>query len=68
MLTLKQIRDDKEAAVRKLAKKGVDAAPVIAKIEMLDDRRKAMQAWADYIDQLKSDDKKVTPINKDKAA
>ena len=28
MLTIKQIRDDKEAAARKLAKKGVDAAPV----------------------------------------
>ncbi len=43
MLTLKQIRDDKEAAIRKLAKKGVDAAPVIEKIETLDDRRKAIQ-------------------------
>ena len=32
MLTIKQIRDDKEAAARKLAKKGVDAAPVIEKI------------------------------------
>ena len=32
MLTLKQIRDDKEAAVRKLAKKGVEAGPVIEKI------------------------------------
>ncbi|WP_418711501.1 hypothetical protein, partial [Alistipes putredinis] len=29
MLTIKQIRDDKQAAIRKLAKKGVDAAPVI---------------------------------------
>ena len=29
MLTLKQIRDDKEAAARKLSKKGVEAAPVI---------------------------------------
>ena len=44
MLTLKQIRDDKEAAIRRLAKKGVDAAPIIAKIEQLDDRRKAIQA------------------------
>ena len=47
MLTLKQIRDDKEAAIRRLAKKGVDAAPIIAKIEQLDDRRKAMQAELD---------------------
>ncbi len=47
MLTLKQIRDDKAEAVRKLARKGVDAAPVIAKIEELDDRRKAIQAELD---------------------
>ena len=40
MLTIKQIRDDKQAAIRKLAKKGVDAAPVIARIETLDDRLK----------------------------
>jgi hypothetical protein len=33
-----------------------------------EDRRNAMQAWADYIDQLKADDKKVTLIIKDKAA
>ena len=43
MLTIKQIRDDKQAAIRKLAKKGVDAAPVIARIETLDDRRKAIR-------------------------
>ncbi|MEG0789909.1 MAG: serine--tRNA ligase [Alistipes sp.] len=47
MLTLKQLRDDKELAIRKLAKKGVDAAPVIAKIEDLDDRRKALQIELD---------------------
>ena len=33
MLTLQQLRGDKELAIKKLAKKGVDAAPVIAKIE-----------------------------------
>ena len=43
MLTIKQLRDDREAAIRRLAKKGVDAAPVIDKIEELDDRRKAIQ-------------------------
>lgn len=42
MLTIKQLRDDREAAIRRLAK-GVDAAPVIAEIEKLDDRRKAIQ-------------------------
>ena len=43
MLTLKQLRDDKELAIARLAKKGVDAAPIIAKIEELDDKRKAIQ-------------------------
>lgn len=47
MLTLKQLRDDKELTIRKLAKKGVDAAPVIARIEELDDRRKALQTELD---------------------
>ena len=47
MLTLKQLRDDKELAIRRLAKKGVDAAPVIARIEELDDRRKALQTETD---------------------
>ena len=47
MLTLKQLRDDKEAAVRRLAKKGVDARPVIDRIEQLDDRRKAIQQELD---------------------
>lgn len=43
MLTLKQIRDNKEEAIRRLQKKGVDAAPIINKIEELDDKRKALQ-------------------------
>ncbi len=43
MLTLKQIRDNKEEAIRRLAKKGVEAAPIIEKIEALDDKRKALQ-------------------------
>ena len=43
MLTLQQLRGDKELAIKKLAKKGVDAAPIIAKIEELDDARKALQ-------------------------
>ena len=47
MLTLKQLRDDKELAIARLAKKGVDAAPIIAKIEELDDKRKAIQAELD---------------------
>ena len=47
MLTLQQLRGDKEAAIAKLAKKGVDAAPIIARIEEADDRRKALQAELD---------------------
>ena len=47
MLTLKQIRDNKEEAIRRLQKKGVDAAPIIARIEELDDRRKALQGELD---------------------
>ncbi len=47
MLTLKQLRDDRELAIRKLAKKGIDAAPALARIEELDDRRKALQAELD---------------------
>ena len=48
MLTLQQIRGDREAAVRKLAKKGFqNADEIIGKIETLDDRRKAVQAELD---------------------
>lgn len=47
MLTIRQLRDDRDEAIRRLAKKGVDAAPVLAKIEALDDRRKALQTELD---------------------
>ncbi len=47
MLTLKQLRDDRQAAIERLAKKGVEAAPIIEKIEALDDRRKAIQQELD---------------------
>ena len=47
MLTLKQIRDERELTVVRLAKKGVDAAPVIDKIIAQDDRRKAIQQELD---------------------
>ena len=48
MLTLQQIRGDREAAVRKLAKKGFqNADEIIGKIETLDDRRKAVQSELD---------------------
>ncbi len=47
MLTVKQLRDDRKAAIERLAKKGVDAAPIIEKIEALDDSRKAIQQELD---------------------
>lgn len=47
MLTLKQLRDDREEAIRRLAKKGIDARPVIERIEELDDRRRAIQVELD---------------------
>ena len=47
MLTLKQLRDNKAEAVRRLAKKGVDAEPIITLIEELDDKRKALQVELD---------------------
>ncbi len=47
MLTLKQIRDNRTEAQSKLAKKGVDAAPIIDTIEALDDKRKEVQSELD---------------------
>ncbi|MFI3260083.1 MAG: serine--tRNA ligase [Rikenellaceae bacterium] len=49
MLTLKQIRENRAEAERRLAKKGVDAAPIIDAIESLDDRRKAIQNELDSL-------------------
>ena len=43
MLTLKQLRENKAEAISRLAKKGVDAEPIITRIEELDDKRKALQ-------------------------
>ena len=47
MLTIKQLRDDRDEAIRRLAKKGIDARPVIERIERLDDRRRAIQVELD---------------------
>ncbi len=49
------------------AKKG-DVQKAYDRTTFGDARRKAMQAWADYIDQLKTDGKKVVPIKRGKAA
>lgn len=49
MLTLKQIRDNKDHAIERLSVKGIDAAPIIAKIEELDDNRKNVQAQLDAL-------------------
>ncbi len=47
MLTLKQIRDNREQTIARLAVKGVDANTAIEKIIALDDQRKATQAELD---------------------
>ncbi|MBO7213087.1 MAG: serine--tRNA ligase, partial [Rikenellaceae bacterium] len=47
MLTLKQIREQREDTISRLAVKGVDAAPVIDQIIELDNQRKALQAELD---------------------
>ncbi len=47
MLTLKQIRENKEIAVKRLAVKGFDASAIIEEIIALDDERKAIQAKVD---------------------
>jgi integrase len=49
------------------AKKG-DVQKAYDRTTFGDARRKAMQAWADYIDQLKTDGKKVVQIKRKKAA
>ena len=47
MLTIKQIRENPQYAIDKLAVKGVDAAAPIAGIIELDDRRKEVQLRLD---------------------
>jgi seryl-tRNA synthetase len=47
MLTLKQIREDKDLAIKRLAVKGFDASATIDEIIVLDDERKAIQAKVD---------------------
>ena len=47
MLTLKQLRDDKEFAISRLAVKGVDAREAIDRIIALDDARKEQQQKLD---------------------
>ncbi len=49
MLTLKQLRDDKELAIAKLKKKGIDATEIIAAIEIVDDKRKSAQSAMDEL-------------------
>ena len=47
MLTLKQIREERQRTVARLAVKGVDAAPVIEKIIAEDDLRRSLQQQMD---------------------
>ncbi len=47
MLTLKQIRENKEEVIRRLAVNHFDGAAIVGKIIELDDRRKAIQLQLD---------------------
>lgn len=47
MLTLKQIREDKDQTIKRLAVKGFDATIIVDEIIALDDERKATQAKVD---------------------
>lgn len=47
MLTIKQIRDQRDQTITRLTKKGVDAALVLDKIIELDDTRRALQQQLD---------------------
>ncbi|MEG1608023.1 MAG: serine--tRNA ligase [Mucinivorans sp.] len=47
MLTIKQIRQEREQTIARLAKKGVEAAPILDEISDLDDSRKALQQELD---------------------
>lgn len=47
MLTIKQIRENPQLAVERLAVKGFEAGPTVKKIEELDDRRKEIQRRLD---------------------
>ena len=47
MLTLKQLRQEKELTLKSLLKKGVDATEIIAQIETTDDNRKNLQQELD---------------------
>ena len=47
MLQLNYIREKKEEAIQKLAKKGFDATTILAEVITLDDKRKSTQAELD---------------------
>ena len=49
MLTLKQLRDDPEYVIRKLAVKNFDARAIVEKVIALDDNRKALQTESDAL-------------------
>lgn len=49
MLTIKQLRDERETTTKKLAKKGIDATQTIDQIILADDKRKAAQQALDNL-------------------
>ncbi|MGJ4804434.1 tyrosine-type recombinase/integrase [Luteimonas sp. SDU82] len=52
----------RDAIERQLAHKEPGVRGVYNKAEHLPERRNMMQAWADYLDQLRTGDKKVVPL------
>ena len=49
MLTLKMLRDDRQAVITKLAKKNFDAAPIVDRVLELDALRRSLQTESDAI-------------------
>lgn len=58
----------RDAIERQLAHKEPGVRGVYNKAEHMPERRRMMQAWADYLDQLRVGDKKVVPLRTEAAA
>lgn len=61
---LNELGFNKDAIERQLSHKEPGVAGVYNKAEHLPERRKMMQAWADYLDSLRDDSGKVVPIKR----
>lgn len=61
---LNELGFHRDAIERQLAHKEPGIRGVYNKAEHMPERRKMMQAWADYLDQLRKGDNKVVPLRK----